>query len=62
MTRAGDHTCSRTKDAPPTDLFAQTFGPQPKLLPVLGSEEAVEKLYYTIKGSTALANMKSAEF
>jgi len=27
----------RTKDAPPVDLFAQSFGPPPNLAPILGS-------------------------
>ena len=39
----------RTKDAPPVDLFAKTFGPSPHLEPVLGSTAMVERLYTRVR-------------
>ena len=31
-------------DGPPTDVYAETFGERPDLLPILGSEEAVKRV------------------
>ena len=42
-------TC--TNDSKHIDLFETTFGERPSLVPILGSEEAVEKLFVGGRGS-----------
>ena len=41
---------AQRKDALPVDLFEQAFGTKPDLAPVLGSEDAAQKLTLTIEG------------
>ena len=41
-------TC--TNDSKHIDLFETTFGERPSLVPILGSEEAVEKLFVGGRG------------
>ena len=49
-------TC--TNDSKHIDLFETTFGERPSLAPILGSQEAVEKLFLGGKGGVGRGNMK----
>ena len=52
---------AQRKDALPVDLFEQAFGTKPDLAPVLGSEDAAQKLTLTIEGgSQSASRLKSA--
>ena len=49
-------TC--TNDSKHIDLFETTFGERPSLVPILGSEEAVEKLFVGGRGGVGGGSMK----